>query len=636
MTLKNKMERLIEKLEALLPIKQTIKKVIKKSLVLALPYILMDGFIRLLASEVSYYRQEMVLPTICFSVFWITLFVGIPMNLKRNIGRIVYAVCFTVYFLLFLTNCIYFPYTDFFFSFKLLMLAGEGSSYIMTTILNTSPVIYLVCFLILTLAVLIVWKFPKREKGNLRSLVLIALIFLIGHGFTPSLLGAANDNLQWDTWRNPRNVYQNFNDSNKNMKICGLYEYVARDFDVTFLQAKEEEGEEEKTFLDSSYSELTTHAANKYTGIFKGKNVIFVQLEGIDNWLFNKDDMPNLYGMRDHAMVFEDHYSYYNGGGSTFNSELAVNTGLISPITFNQNAYTFSTNLYTQTLPKLFKQQGYSANAFHMNTGEYYSRELNYVNWGYDEYYGLLDEKKYSDVSYELDRELILNESFNRKMFWQDEPFMHYIITYTPHTPFDATKGKGKLLAQEIYGEEIPEMTEEECARMYAKETDNMIGMLMATLKEKNFYDNTVLVLFADHYLYTLNDKTILDKYKNTSNHLINQTPFLIWSSDLEPDKIDKVNSQLDILPTVLNMFGMEYKEELFIGNDIMDPNYQGYVFFSDYSWYDGKVYVENGEVTSGTITDPNYITDMNGLINHLVRKNDLTLKYDYLRRLKK
>jgi hypothetical protein len=52
-----------------------------------------------------------------------------------------------------------------------------------------------------------------------------------------------------------------------------------------------------------------------------------------------------------------------------------------------------------------------------MNTGEYYSRELNYVNWGYDEYYGLLDEKKYSDVSYELDRELILNESFNRKLF---------------------------------------------------------------------------------------------------------------------------------------------------------------------------------------------------------------------------
>ena len=90
-----------------------------------------------------------------------------------------------------------------------------------------------------------------------------------------------------------------------------------------------------------------------------------------------------------------------------------------------------------------------------MNTGEYYSRELNYVNWGYDEYYGLLDEKKYSDVSYELDRELILNESFNRKLFWQDEPFMHYIITYTPHTPFDATKVKGKLLSQEIYGEEI-------------------------------------------------------------------------------------------------------------------------------------------------------------------------------------
>ena len=72
------MERLLEKLEALLPIKKIIKSVIKKAFVLALPFALMDGFIRLLARDVNYYREEMVLPTICFSVFWITLFVGIP------------------------------------------------------------------------------------------------------------------------------------------------------------------------------------------------------------------------------------------------------------------------------------------------------------------------------------------------------------------------------------------------------------------------------------------------------------------------------------------------------------------------------------------------------------------------------
>lgn len=608
----------------------------RKVILLALPFLLMDVFIRVLASDINYFRKEMVFPNIMFNLIWIMLFVGISLNLKRNIGRIVYGISFGLFFVLFLVNSVYFSYTGFFFSFNLMLMASEGSAYILNTVINTDPLIYIVCLVILALAIIIIAKFPKKDKGNWKNVAVIVVLFVILHIVTPFFLGTANHSLKWDTWRNPRNVYENFNDSNKNMKICGLYEYSVRDFYITFLQPKEEESEEEEQFLEDTYAELTTHEANGYTGIFEGKNVIFLQLEGIDSWLFNREDMPNLYGMLSRSVLFDNHYSYYNGGGSTFNSELAVNTGFISPISYTQNAYTFTKNLYTDSLPKIFKKLGYNTNAFHMNTGEYYSRELNYVNWGYDNYYGLLDEKKYDDVSYELDRELILNETFYAKMFNQKQPFMHYIITYTPHTPFEATSGKGLMLAQEIYGEEIPELSEEECARMYATETDNMVGLLLDALKEHDCYDNTVIVVYSDHYLYTLNDKTILDKYKDTSNNLINETPFFIWSNDLRPVTMDKVNSQIDILPTVLNMFGIEYTEEFYIGNDIMDSNYEGYVFFSDYSWYDGNIYVENGEVTRGENVDPNYVTDMNGLINRLIQQNDLTQKYDYFRKLKK
>ena len=104
----------------------------------------------------------------------------------------------------------------------------------------------------------------------------------------------------------------------------------------------------------------------------------------------------------------------------------------------------------------------------------------------------------------------------------------------------------------------------------------------------------------------------------------------------MKKQTFNKVNSQVDILPTVLNLFGISYEEEHFLGKDILDPNYNGYVFFSDYSWYDGNVYVENGEAISGTVKDESYILQMNMYINELIKRNDLILKYDYFRKIKR
>lgn len=97
---------------------------------------------------------------------------------------------------------------------------------------------------------------------------------------------------------------------------------------------------------------------------------------------------------------------------------------------------------------------------------------------------------------------------------------------------------------------------------------------------------------------------------------------------------IDKVNSQIDILPTVLNMFGIEYINENYIGSDIFDKSYTGFAFFSDYSWYDGNVYVENGEIIGGGKMNEEQLNEKNSFINSLIRKNDLTLKYDYFKRM--
>ena len=177
-------------------------------------------------------------------------------------------------------------------------------------------------------------------------------------------------------------------------------------------------------------------------------------------------------------------------------------------------------------------------------------------------------------------------------------------------------------------------MSEEECARRQAKETDYFVSLLLDKLKANNLLDNTVLVVFSDHYLYTLEDQTILNKYKNTSNNLINKTPFFIYDNGNTKKTINKVTSQLNILPTVLNLFGIEYNPNYYLGQDALGKNYESIVVFSDYSWYDGNVYVEGGKITNKKYISKEDLERKNILINEIAKKNDLTLKYNYFKKI--
>ncbi len=617
-------------------IKASTLKEIQYALFLLVPFLLMETFIGVLSADVNYFQNRLFISNIAFAIIWSGLIVAISRNLKGSTGRIFYAVCFTLFYIMFLTHYIYYPYTGFFFSFNLLESASEGKAYILDTITSISFFSFFVCVLTLMSGVYAIIKFPKATSNHIKRIIVALATFVILHSATPSLLGSRNSTLQWDTWRNPRNVYESFNDGNKTIRICGLCEYSCRDLYFTFLKSDEPDNPEELKFLENTYSEHTPHQENKYTGIFEGKNVIFIQLEGLDSWLLNKEDTPTLYSMQKNSIVFKNHYSYYTGGGSTFNSELAVSTGFLTPVSFTRNAYSFNKNSFPYSLPKMLKNKGYSVNAFHMNNGEFYMRDVNYRNWGYENYYSLMDTKNYSDASYQLDRELIENEFFYEKMFKQKEPFCHYLITYTPHTPFTLGTSVGKLYAKMIYGDEanVPELTEEEVARLYASETDYMMSLLLKALEDNNLIDNTIIVAYADHYLYTLKDKTILDKYKTTTDNRINQTPFFIWSKGLKKTTITKANSQLDILPTVLNLLGVDYCNESYVGRDILDELYGGYAFFSDYSWYDGVNYIQYSDTIGEKVVNKEYIDKTNDTINNRIKKNDLTLKYDYFSRM--
>lgn len=615
----------------------------KHIIIIILPFILIDILTRILGYKIHFYGILRLVPTL-FTLSYILLGVGISLLLEKKKGKILYIILFIISFALFITNNIYYSMTDTFFDFSLILLADEGSEYFLDAILNCNIWVYISSIIIIITFILGLKYFKGNTKTDLKKIIKVFFLFLIIHTLTPLLLGKANDALNWSTWRNPRNIYINFNDNNKSMRISGIYEYSVRNFYITFIKAKKTTNEEDITFLEEEYSKEEENYQTNYTGKYKDKNLILLQLEGIDNWLITKEDTPTLYKMMNNSINFTNHYSYYNGGGSTFNSEFAVNTGFITPLSYTQNAYTFNKNTFPYSLAHLFKNMGYSVNAFHMNDSEYYSRGTNYKNWGYENYYGLKELGVYKDDSYTLDRELILNETFSEKMF-PEEKFVDYIITYSGHLPFTTEKGVcRKLVIEDVLKKEnleelpndyiLPTLTEEECARRQAKETDYMVELLLNKLTEKNLIDNTVIVVFTDHYLYTLSDQTILDKYKETKNNLINKTPFFIWDNEVSKKKITSVTSQLNILPTLLNLYGLEYHPNYYIGEDALNDNYHGKVFFSDYSWYDGNVYVDGGIVTNNKSIDPISLEDKNYYINYIIRKNDLTLKYDYFKKI--
>lgn len=601
-------------------------------LIMVISFFTLDFTLRFYTKNINFYNIYSLAPNL-FSISWIFLMVGVITLFNKKTSKILYCISISICLIMFLVHSIYFSYFKNFFDFSSLQFAGEAGSYLVDAIKSSPIWVFITSFFIITLSFFAIKYIPdKTDKFNYKKLLIILIVFLSIHYITPFLLGKAVTS--WDAWRKPRNVYNVFNDNNRSMQVAGFYEYNFRNFYVNFLKKEENTEDENTILLEEKFNTTEEEYKNKYTGLFKDKNVLFVQLESIDQFLVTKEIMPTLHSLKKNSINFNNHFSFVSGGGSTFNSEYMVNTGYTTPITLNKGAYTFSKNDYSYSLPNLLKNAGYTVNAFHMNTPEYYSRNVNYKSFGYDSFNSLKlldDGKYYTDNSFWLDSELVSNPIFNELIFNKEEKFANFIITYSAHMPFQVNKGVCSLLVED----KETELSEYECLKLQARETDNMLKLIIDNLKEKELIDNTILVLYADHYLYTLNDKTLLDKYKTTENNLINHTTWMIWSNDMKKKNVNEVTSQLNILPTVTNLLGLEYHPNYYLMPDALGDNYKGFVFFNDYSWYDGNVYVDNGIVTNGKKISEQELIEKNNLVNKLVKINDAVLTSNYFRNIK-
>lgn len=581
-------------------------------------------------SSINFYGWYRLVPNL-FTILWVSFILLLTYNFKAKLGKIIYFVSYILSLILFLVHAIYYSYFNIYFDWSVITLAGEGTAYLNSILLNIKLWVIITTIISIYLTIKGIKLINHNHKFEPFRIISILLIFITCYSVIPFLLGNVRDSIEWDDWRNPRSIYKSFNDNNKSMMISGMYQYNIRNFYVNFIRNSEKLNQEETNLLKENFKEKKVGNINNYTGIFKDKNIILVQLESIDDFLVNSKIMPTTYKMMKNSINFTNHYSFTSGGGSTFNSEFMVNTGYSSAYHYNQSAYSFSRNNYDYSLPNLLRKSGYKSNAFHMNTGEYYSRGVNYKSFGFDSYYGLKDISKYNEnTDYWLDRELILNSEFNKLIFNNEGLSMSFIITYSAHMPYKTTRGTCSMLTEE------PGLTEYECLKLQAKETDYFMSLLLENLEKNNMLDNTVIVAFTDHYLYTLEDKSLLDEYKVTDNNLINKTPFFIWSNGNYKKTVRKTNSQLDILPTIFNLFGVEYYSNYYIGNDILDPNYQELIFFPDGSWYNGKSYIANGEYQFGKKMSIDKLNENNINVKRKMTLNDAVMKSNYFNNLSK
>lgn len=534
-----------------------------------------------------------------FSLSWIMIFISIMFILKKKWRLIYYYILNALWIIVFVVQICYVGQLGKFMIFSDLFVAGEGLQYVKSVLIHLNPGMVMTGILSVSCMLSIYFINRKNKEEDIKSpkaKKIIFLTLLIGglilRGVSYLSLGSVATPNTWQENYNAKSIYSNFTNPNTSMYISGLYEYSIRTvykyfYDLITLDKTALKKEIDN--YDSIYG--INYSTNEYTGIFKGKNVVFIMMESIDTWIIDEETMPNLKHLQETGMNFTNRYSPFFNGGQTINSEFALNTGLYA-ISSTDTIYDMEDIDYNYSLANMLKSNGYSANSFHANTGSFYNRSSFHKKLGYTHHYaaldmqtaGMLDENK----NYYADTEL-LNDDDIYKLMTSDEPFLAFFTTYSAHLEYTESNKVYKTIKHPFNTDKYSE--EEMIYRTLAHDTDTAIKLLIDKLDKHGILDDTVIVLASDHYVYGYSDENYVALKKNVLNDQkeLQNTPFIIWSKDIESETIDKILDTADILPTLLNMLGIAYDPNKYMGIDVFSDNADDFVWFSDGTFIKSK-----------------------------------------------
>ncbi len=607
---------------------------------------------------------------ILFTFFWVILVLFLCVwVLPKKWGRITFIFIAMLADILMIAQYIYYTMFGRFFMLNAIFLATEGAAYTSILYQYISP--WLILFTVLSIGSLVLtcifWK-KQTIKKRYWAVGIVPVILIVGLSSMMMVSGAEKANTElWSTWKRPKYVYSDMADPDRCMRIMGVYQFMARSVSYPLIFDTGFDEKDYKTVDTWIQPKTEAPQPNEMTGVFKDKNVIAIMLESMDDWMISEENTPTINRLMGESINFDNHIASTFGGGFTFNSEFAFNTGYYTPKS-SSSASIYGYNEFPYTMPVLFKEQGYTPRQFHYNKMEFYNRASMHKAFGYEKYVSFM--KYMSEEEAELDSNSMLmeDEKIYKQMVEKDK-FFDYIITYSAHLPYgsddkiDGAKEKYPELVDKVSVEdfkammaEADEMSDEldyseyddekwqkltleyNNARLLAKDTDEFVRMLVEKLERDGLLENTVLIFFADHYTYGYSSEDVVKGMSVLGGErFIEEAPFFIYLKGMEPMTITKVSSTKDILPTIVNMFGLKWFGG-YIGEDIFDPNNKGFAYFSDMTWYDGEFYRDD-KYDEEAETDPEkkaYVQAMDQKMMECVNVNDIIIAGDYFARKKK
>lgn len=539
-----------------------------------------------------------------FTLLWTLLFTALISLLPKWGRRGAMLALELLFVILCVTHGTLYNVTGRLFTFSDMSFAGDGAKFFSWSYLRMRK-LYLLLLLLSVLmmgaAVALAGCPPKRKRTWKCRVCALVLAAVCGAG-----LGAVHracmpkgDVLRWDgvyALDSREESYREFTNSGRCMAMTGLYQYTLRDLAISRGWVGDVQSVEK---LDDYFEERSREISgeNEMTGVLEGKNLIMVMMESIDTWLVTEDYMPNLWQLRQTGVDFCRFYTPLYLSAGTFNTEIITQTGLI-PAASGLSGAAYMTNSFPLSLANQFRDKGYSANSFHSASPDIYNRGAVHENLGFEAYHFFADMGM---EDYQLDSQML--GGYDQMV--AGAPFYTYIITYSGHGPYNEEMGniaaphyeeaKAAVAASGVTGSQ-ENMEEYTRAVAHAMETDEWIGGLVDRLRQDGHLTedgggDTVLLLYADHYGKYMSDKDFLKELKGVTAEdpaELYHTPCVLYGGGLAAQKVDKVCSSVDLVPTLANLFRLDADRTYYFGDDIFGD--RGGTVFLPNGWYDGAI----------------------------------------------
>lgn len=497
------------------------------------------------------------------------------------------------------------------------------------------------------------FDFAKKER---KKRIKIFIFFLFTH-----IIALLSLNIDKTTLYSPYNLYYHLNSLTTSTEVLGVFtsqrlsiKRAIFGFQEKLVTEETEEDSEEVSYnkLDIDFDKLisetqdestkniyrylkTKKATNKneYTGLYKGKNLIFILAEGFNSIAVDEIRTPTLYKLIHEGFDFTNYYS--PEFLSTTGGEFQAMTGLI-PTQEILKIWRNENPTISYAIGNSFEKIGYNTFSYHNWLYTYYSRHKTMPTLGFNDYMacknGMEKEINCSWLPSDVD---MINKTFGN--YAKNGPFVTYYITVSGHAPYNFMGGNSIAIKNKEVVKDLPYSDPVKAYLSAQMELEYALSSLIEKLEMEGILDDTVIVLTGDHYPYTLTEEEIneVSTYEREEMVEVNHSNLIIWNTNNEHKVIEKVASQIDVLPTILNLFGINYDSRLFIGNDIFSDE-EGLAIFASRSWRSDKgTYFSNTGFVGEEVSD-NYITYMNSRIANSFTISKLLLEKNIYKKIEK